>query len=212
MVIGSGSSSSTEDGIIINGGNISVSSQASETCAIYAGAYKKKNIIINGGNFTLGGDYGIYAKQGNIYINKIGSLNYENVKNKDGVVKVSSSYSSNQIIYNDADYSKVDEAIKEANNLNKDDYVDFSAVEEAISAVVRNKNILEQDEVDAMEKAIYDAINSLQLKDKIEEINETDKAEELDDTPKTGIENETNIAVIVAISALTGIGILRKKQ
>ena len=67
--------------------------------------------------------------------------------------------------YKDADYTKVDEAIAKANALNKDDYKDFSAVESAINAVVRDKNITEQSEVDAMAKAIEDSIAALQYKD-----------------------------------------------
>ena len=67
--------------------------------------------------------------------------------------------------YKDADYTKVDEAITKANVLNKDEYKDFSGVEAAINAVVRDKNITEQSEVDAMAKAIEDAIAALQYKD-----------------------------------------------
>ena len=64
-----------------------------------------------------------------------------------------------------ADYTKVDEAIAKANALNKDNYKDFSAVEAAVNAVVRDKNITEQSEVDAMAQAIEDAITALQYKD-----------------------------------------------
>ena len=67
--------------------------------------------------------------------------------------------------YKDADYTKVDEAIAKANALNKDDYKDFSAVEVAVHAVVRDKNITEQSKVDAMAKAIEDATAALQYKD-----------------------------------------------
>ena len=63
--------------------------------------------------------------------------------------------------YKDADYTKVDEAIAKANALNKDNYKDFSAVEAAVNAVVRDKNITEQSEVDAMAKAIEEAIAAL---------------------------------------------------
>ena len=63
--------------------------------------------------------------------------------------------------YKDADYTKVDAAIAKANALEKDNYKDFSAVEEAINAVVRDKNITEQGEVDAMAKAIEDAMAAL---------------------------------------------------
>ena len=67
--------------------------------------------------------------------------------------------------YKDADYTKVDAAIAKANALNKANYKDFSAVEAAVNAVVRGKNITEQGEVDAMTKAIEDAIAALQYKD-----------------------------------------------
>ena len=67
--------------------------------------------------------------------------------------------------YKDADYTKVDAALAKANALKKDDYKDFSAVESAVNAVVRGKNITEQGEVDAMAKAIEDALVALQYKD-----------------------------------------------
>lgn len=67
--------------------------------------------------------------------------------------------------YKDADYTKVDAALAKANALNKDEYKDFTAVEAAVNAVVRDKNITEQSEVDAMAKAIEDAIAALQYKD-----------------------------------------------
>ena len=67
--------------------------------------------------------------------------------------------------YKDADYTKVDAAIAKANALNKDNYKDFTAVEAAVNAVARGKNITKQAEVDAMAKAIEDAIAALQYKD-----------------------------------------------
>ena len=60
-----------------------------------------------------------------------------------------------------ANYTAVDAAIEKANALNENDYRDFSAVKAALDAVVRGKNITEQSEVDAMAKAIEDAINAL---------------------------------------------------
>ena len=60
-----------------------------------------------------------------------------------------------------ADYTAVDAAIEKANALNENNYRNFSAVKAALDAVVRDKNITEQDEVDAMAKAIEDAINAL---------------------------------------------------
>ena len=67
--------------------------------------------------------------------------------------------------YLPADYTKVDAAIAKANALNRDEYKDFSPVDTAIDAVVRDKNITEQTEVDAMAKAIEDAIAALQYKE-----------------------------------------------
>ena len=61
--------------------------------------------------------------------------------------------------YLPADYTKVDEAIAKANALNKDNYKDFTGVEAAVNAVTQ------QAEVDAMAKAIEDAIAALQYKD-----------------------------------------------
>lgn len=67
--------------------------------------------------------------------------------------------------YKGADYTKVDAAIAKAKALKKEDYKDFSGVETAVNAVVRDKNITEQSEVDAMAQAIEDAIDALQYKD-----------------------------------------------
>lgn len=72
-----------------------------------------------------------------------------------------------QLKYKVADYTEVDKAIEKANKLNKENYEDFSKVEDAIKTVVRSKNITEQDEVDAMAKAINDAIAALKFQLKI---------------------------------------------
>ena len=66
------------------------------------------------------------------------------------------------LTYKDADYSKVDEAIAKAEALNAEEYKDFSGVEAAVNAVVRGKNITQQADVDAMAKAIEDAITDLE--------------------------------------------------
>lgn len=104
------------------------------------------------------------------------------------------------LVYKDADYSKVDMSIEKANALNKDDYKDFSGVEAAIAAVVRGKNITEQAEVDAMAKAIEDAIANL------EHVSST--------SPETG--ENSNMALCIALLLASG-GILsiltyRKKK
>ncbi len=108
--------------------------------------------------------------------------------------------------YKSADYSKVDQAIAKAESLDPDRYEDFSAVQEAIEAVVRNKNITEQAEVDAMAQAIEDAIASLKLKTETseEEENTSDEStssseSESEETPATGDKND-----ILLVWALVG--------
>ena len=98
--------------------------------------------------------------------------------------------------YKDADYTKVDEAIAKANALNKDDYKDFSAVEAAINAVVRDKNITEQSEVDAMAKAIKDAIAALEKKPFSTKAGTSDKSLKTGDT--------SNLALWIALLFVSG--------
>ena len=99
--------------------------------------------------------------------------------------------------YKDADYTKVNEAIAKANKLNKDDYKNFSAVDTAINAVDRNKNITEQSEVDKMAKAIEDAIADLQYKDaNYDKVNEAiakaNKLNKGDYKDFSGVDNAVN--------------------
>ena len=65
------------------------------------------------------------------------------------------------LVYKSADYTELDKAEEAAKALNKDDYEDFSAVEKALAAIDRTKNITEQADVDAMAKAINDAVANL---------------------------------------------------
>ena len=76
-----------------------------------------------------------------------------------------------------ADYTAVDEAIKAAEALNKDDYEDFSAVTKAIEAVDRTLTSEEQAKVDAMAKAITDAINGLVKKQPVVEPDDPGKTD-----------------------------------
>ncbi len=60
-----------------------------------------------------------------------------------------------------ADYSAVDAAIAKANAIDSNLYSNYANVEKAIGKVDRSKSKAEQTEVDAMAKAIEDAINAL---------------------------------------------------
>ena len=79
-----------------------------------------------------------------------------------------------------ADYTAVDEAIKAAEALNKDDYEDFSAVTKAIEAVDRTLTSEDQAKVDAMAKAITDAINGL-VKKQTDDSDKSDIKVDLDE-------------------------------
>lgn len=110
--------------------------------------------------------------------------------------------------YLPADYAKVDAAIAKANALNKEDYKDFTAVENAVKAVARGKNITEQGAVDAMAKAIEDAIAALEKKPDI-------KPEIIDNLPQTG--DTSNPALWIALlfvsgSAAVGAGIVSRRK
>ena len=98
--------------------------------------------------------------------------------------------------YLPADYTKVDGAIDKANALNKDNYKDFSAVEAAVKAVVRGKNIMEQSEVDKMAKAIEDAIAALEKKPASTKPGTSDKS------PQTG--DTSNLALWIVLLFASG--------
>ena len=106
--------------------------------------------------------------------------------------------------YLPADYTKVDAAIAKANALNKDEYKDFTAVEAAVKAVVRDKNITEQSEVDAMAKAIEDAIAALEKKPAStkEKKPASTKPGTTDKLPKTG--DRSSLALWIALLFVSG--------
>ncbi len=106
--------------------------------------------------------------------------------------------------YLPADYTKVDAAIAKANTLNKDEYKDFTAVEAAVKAVVRDKNITEQSEVDAMAKGIEDAIAALEKKPAStkEKKPASTKPGTTDELPKAGDRN--SLALWIALLFVSG--------
>ena len=112
--------------------------------------------------------------------------------------------------YKDADYTKVDAAIAKANALNKNDYKDFSAVEAAVNAVVRGKNITEQSEVDKMAKAIEDAIAALEKKPASTKPGTSDKSPQTGDTSNLTLWIALLLASAGAVTATTLYG--RKKK
>lgn len=95
---------------------------------------------------------------------------------------VESDQSGGQVTFLGADYSAVDEAIAKAEALNKADYTNFDAVEAAVNAVVRGKDIREQAIVDGYAAEIQAAIAALKPVEKPEEPGE--KPEEPGEKPE----------------------------
>ena len=86
-----------------------------------------------------------------------------------------------------ADYTAVDEALTKVKGLDADLYRNFSDVTAAVDAVDRDKSFKEQAEVDAMAKAIEDAIAALELKS-------ANTKTETNNTNQGGAQSETNNA------------------
>ena len=134
-----------------------------------------------------------------------------------------------------ADYSAVDAAIEKANALNPEDYVDFSGVTAAIEAVDRDLMSDDQTKVDAMAKAIEDAIAALVKVDNSDDTNvpsdpdkgdgedtsneptEPDSVPEPDEegeAPKTGDSNMAMMYILLLGSSagIAGITALMRKK
>lgn len=106
--------------------------------------------------------------------------------------------------YKEADYSKVNEAVKNANKLNKADYKDFSKVEAALDGVVYGKDITEQETVDTYAKSINDAIAGLEKVEKKDTKNEEEVK-----NPATG---DFVLVYVGLIVIATVIAVFAKKQ
>ena len=96
------------------------------------------------------------------------------------------------LVYKSADYTELDKAEKAAKALNKDDYEDFSAVEKALAAIDRTKNITEQADVDAMAKAINDAVANLVKKAPASSQPDSSTADSKSDSSSKAASNASN--------------------
>ena len=119
-----------------------------------SGIHANGDITITRGTTEIGA--GSISSGNNIHIGGIitsnGVPSYENI---------TSNNANGQVTFLDADYSAVDEAIAKAKALNKADYINFDTVEAAVNAVVRGKDVREQDVVDGYASAIEAAIAGL---------------------------------------------------
>ena len=104
---------------------------------------------------------------------------------------------TSSILYKIADYTKVDEAIKNAEAIDRSKYTEESlkALDDAIAAVDNTLRLDRQDEVDAMADAINNAIANLV---------------EITEDPNTDIENPStsdNVGVFMALGAISVMGL-----
>ena len=155
-------------GLRIEGGKLDLEGGLAD---VYLGSGNVKNGIISAGDITLKGKKGIFLYDcekceitgGTFHVDECDDP-FMAHKNSSGVFEIA-----------DADYTKVDKAEEAAKALNKDNYVDFTAVEKALEAIDRTKNLTQQSDVDKMAKDINDAVEALVYKSA--DYTELDKAE-----------------------------------
>ena len=155
-------------GLIIKDGKVDINAKLAD---IYLGTDNIKNGLISGGDITLGGDIGIFLNDCEKCEIKGGTFHTDECEKPFAVHRDSSAVFE----YAKADYTELDKAEEAAKALNKDNYVDFTAVEKALEAIDRTKNLTQQSDVDKMAKDINDAVEALVFKSA--DYTELDKAE-----------------------------------
>jgi len=110
-----------------------------------------------------------------------------------------------------ADYSKVEEALEKASKIDESLYTEESvkALTDAVAAVVPDKKISEQAQVDAMAKAIEDAIKALEVKPS-EPVVDPEEPVVTPDVPQTS-DNVLTYVTSGLLSAL-GLAVVIKKR
>lgn len=156
-------------GLIIEDGKLDINGKLAD---IYVGSGNTKNAVISGGDITLGSNIGIFLYNCEKCEIKGGTFHTDKCEKPFAVHRDSSAVFE----YAKADYTELDKAEEAAKALNKDNYVDFTAVEKALEAIDRTKNLTQQSDVDKMAKDINDAVAALVYKDA--DYTELDKAEE----------------------------------
>ena len=155
-------------GLIIENGKLDINGKLAD---IYVGSGNTKNAVISGGDITLGGNIGIFLYDCEKCEIKGGTFHTDECEKPFAVHRDSSAVFE----YAKADYTELDKAEETAKALNKDNYVDFTAVEKALEAIDRTKNLTQQSDVDKMTKDINDAVAALVYKSA--DYTELDKAE-----------------------------------
>ncbi len=161
----------------IYGGDVNINAGRAGILVVGIGAPEPKtgliikDGLISGGDITLGGDIGIFLNDCEKCEIKGGTFHTDECEKPFAVHRDSSAVFE----YAKADYTELDKAEEAAKALNKDNYVDFTAVEKALEAIDRTKNLTQQSDVDKMAKDINDAVEALVYKSA--DYTELDKAE-----------------------------------
>lgn len=123
------------------------------------------------------------------------------------------------LVYKSADYTELDKAEEAAKALNKDDYEDFSEVEKALAAIDRTKNITEQADVDAMVRAINDAVANLVKKAPASSQPDSSTADSKTDSSSKAASNASNTnpstgvaGGAFALALLSGAAVIMAKK
>ena len=133
LVVGIGAPE-PKTGLIIKDGKVDINAKLAD---IYLGTDNIKNGLISGGDITLGGDIGIFLNDCEKCEIKGGTFHTDECEKPFAVHRDSSAVFE----YAKADYTELDKAEETAKALNKDNYVDFTAVEKALEAIDRTKTL-----------------------------------------------------------------------
>ena len=142
---------------------IEIRTNVTENTTYQAADYTEYNKAVEQANALNRDNYVDFSK-----VNEALSVDVSNLPVKDQALvdaqTVAIINAMNSLVYKSADYTEYNKAVEQAKSLNRDHYVDFSKVDEALAVDVSGKNITEQAEVDAQTQVITDAINGLELK------------------------------------------------
>ena len=142
---------------------IEIRTNVTENTTYQAADYTEYNKAVEQANALNRDNYVDFSK-----VNEVLSVDVSNLPVKDQALVDAQTAAIinaiNSLVYKPADYTEYNKAVEQAKDLNRDNYVDFSKVDEALAVDISDKNITEQAEVDAQTQAITDAINGLELK------------------------------------------------
>ena len=142
---------------------IEIHTNVTENTTYQAADYTEYNKAVEQANALNRDNYVDFSK-----VNEVLSVDVSNLPVKDQAIVDAQTdaiiNAINSLVYKPADYTEYNKAVEQAKDLNRDNYVDFSKVDEALAVDISDKNITEQAEVDAQTEAITDAINGLELK------------------------------------------------